>query len=243
MAAVLLSFNASAAVVDLGADGSGFLNGAFFTVSSEHTAGTGVYDPFLTIQNDPWQQGYNSNTDNFNTKREPQWNHEIRFSDLRTTVINGTAYFGFIVDVNEPGGDKANISLDALRIWTSATVQNSTSVNGSGFFNGSLGTLHFDLGAGNSVLYNDQHTGSGTADISIFIPVSNFEGIGMNDFVYMYQRWGNTDASQGGFEETRLAGGIAPIPEMNALFPIIGLVTAVGATHVLRRRKMASLSA
>lgn len=31
---------------------------------------------------------------------------------------------------------------------------------------------------------------------------------------------------------------ITPVPEMSALFPIIGLVAAVGSTHVLRRRRM-----
>jgi len=241
IAAALVGANAGAAVVDL-SNGSGTINGALFTTDFGQPAGTGVFEPFLTIQNDPWEQGYNSSNGNFDTKREPQWNHEIRLSDLRITSVNGTQYFGFVVDVNEPGGNKATISLNALRIWTSPTLQNSTSTNSSGYFNGSLGTLRFDLGAGNTVLYNDKNRGSGQSDIAIYIPVSNFANVGLNDYVYMYQRWGNTDATQGGFEETRIMQGIAPIPEMNALFPIIGLATAVGATHVLRRRKMAKMS-
>ena len=232
-----------AAVVDLGSNGSGSLNGALFEVGSIHPAGTGVFNPFLTIQNSPWEQGYNSGTGNFDTKREPQWNHEIRFSDLQQTTINGTAYFGFAVDVNEPnGGNRAGISLNGLSLWTSATVQNSTSVDANGFFNGSLGTLRYDLGAGNSVLYDDQHRGSGESDINIFIPVSLFAGANANDFVYMFQRWGNTDQTEGGFEETRLIAGITPIPELNALFPIVGLMVAVGSTHILRRRKAAQVA-
>ncbi len=35
---------------------------------------------------------------------------------------------------------------------------------------------------------------------------------------------------------------ITPVPEMNALFPILGLATAVGSTHVLRRRRVKALS-
>jgi hypothetical protein len=195
----------------------------------------------LTIQNSPWEQGYNSSAGNFDTKREPQWNHEIRFSDLQVTTINGLAYFGFSVDVNEPGGSKATISLDGLSVYTSATLQSSTSTNSSGFFNGSLGMLRYDLGA-NQVLYNDQNTGSGGGDINIYIPVSNFAGSNSNDYVYVYQRWGNTDASQGGFEETALIRGLAPVPEMSALFPIVGLLVAVGSTHILRRRRLARVS-
>ncbi len=101
--------------------------------------------------------------------------------------------------------------------------------------------MRYGLG-NNSVIYNHQHSGSGTADINVFVPVSLFAGAQANDLIYMYQRWGNTTSTEGGFEETRLIAGITPVPEMNALFPIVGLVTAVGATHVLRRRKMQQIS-
>ena len=239
-AAALLATNASAAVVDLSKNDSGTANGALFEIGSIHPAGTGVFEPFLTIQGNGTEQGYNSSTGNFDTKREPTWNHEIRFSDLQQTTINGVAYFGFAIDVNEPnGGGRDDISLVGLRLYTSATIQNSTSTNKSGVFDGSLGTLRYDLG-GNEVYYVDQHRGSGESDINVYIPVSLFAGAQPNDYVYMYQRWGNADGStEGGFEETRLLAGITPIPELSSFFPIIGLMVAVGATNMLRRRKLA----
>ena len=233
---------AQAAVLDLDTDGSGTIGGAIFQTNDDHPTGTGVYNPFLTIQNNGWQQGYNSSTGNFDTKREPQWNHEIRFSDLQATTINGIQYFGFSVDINEPNGaNRAEISLDALKIYYSSTLQNSTSTDSSGFFNGSLGTLVYDLGA-NQVLYNDQDSGSGEGDINIYIPVSFFAGAQPSDYIYMYQRWGNTDSTEGGFEETALIRGLTPIPEMSTFFPIIGLLVAVGSTHLLRRRRMARVN-
>ncbi len=239
-AAALLATNATAAVVDLSKNDSGTANGALFEIGSIHPAGTGVFEPFLTIQANGTEQGYNSSTGNFDTKREPVWNHEIRFSDLQQTTINGTAYFGFAIDVNEPnGGGKSDITLTDLRIYTSPTLQNSTSTDRSGEFNGSLGALRYDLGA-NEVYYVDRHRGSGESDINVYIPVSLFAGTQQNDYVYMYQRWGNADAmSEGGFEETRLIAGITPIPELSSFFPIIGLMVAVFATNMLRRRKMA----
>ena len=149
------------------------------------------------------------------------------------------AYFGFAIDVNEPGGNKSDISLIGLSLWTSATIQNSTSTDASGNFNGSLGTLRYDLGD-NIVLYDDKHSGSGESDINVYIPVSFFAGAQGSDYVYMYQQWGNADAmTEGGFEETRLIAGITPIPELSSFFPIVGLMVAVGATNVLRRRKQA----
>ena len=233
---------AQATVLNLGSSGSGTVNGALFQTNADHPTGTGVYDPFLTVQNSPWEQGYNSSTGNFDTKREPVWNHEIQFSDLQVTTINGTAYFGFSVDVNEPGGNKSGISLDALSVYTSSTLQSSTSTNSSGYFNGSLGTLRYSLG-GNQVLYDDQNTGSGGGDINIYIPVSFFAGTQASDYVYLYQRWGNSDASasNGGFEETALIRGLTPVPEMSAFFPIVGLLVAVGSTSILRRRRAAQV--
>jgi hypothetical protein len=162
------------------------------------------------------------------------------------TTINGIGYFGFNVDINEPNSSsQSTISLERLKIYTSATLQNSTSTNGGGQFNGSLGTLRYDLdlGGSNSVLYDDKNSGSGSGDLDIYIPVSLFAGTQANDYVYMYQLWGNADGmTAGGFEETRLISG-TPIPELNALFPIVGLMVAVGSTHVLRRRKQAKLEA
>ncbi len=247
-AAVGLSNIASATVLDLGSNGSGSVNGALFAVNHNRPTGTGVFNPFLTIQANGVEQGYNSNVGNFDTKREPQFNHEIRFSDLQVTTLNGIQYFGFSVDVNEPnGGNQALISLDRLQIFTSSTLQHSTSTDASGFFNGSLGTLRYDLDAGgnNTVLYNDQNSGSGSGDIDIYVPVSYFAGTQANDYIYMYQLWGATPGYEaaGGFEETALIAGMTPVPELNALFPIVGLMVAVGSTHVLRRRRMAKMSA
>ena len=240
LAAAFAASTANAVVVDLNKNNSGTANGGLFEVGSIHPAGTGVFEPFLTIQANGDEQGYNSSTGNFDTKREPTWNHEIRFSDLQQTTINGTAYFGFAIDVNEPnGGGKSDITLTDLRIYTSPTIQNSTSTDRNGDFNGSLGTLRYDLG-NNEVYYVDRHRGSGESDINVYIPVSMFAGSQPNDYVYMYQRWGNADAmSEGGFEETRLIAGITPIPELSSFFPIIGLMVAVFATNVLRRRKLA----
>ncbi len=70
---------ANAVVVDLDKNDSGTANGALFEVGSIHPAGTGVFEPFLTIQANGDEQGYNSSTGNFDTKREPVWNHDIRF--------------------------------------------------------------------------------------------------------------------------------------------------------------------
>ena len=59
--------------------------------------------------------------------------------------------------------------------------------------------------------------------------------------------------SFGSFQFVSVAAGVmdilpvafraTPVPEMNALFPIVGLVAAVSSTHVLRRRRATRLNA
>src|SRR5436190_9459071 len=68
---------------------------AIFTTDFTQPAGTGVFDPFLTIQANGTEQGYNTSAGVFDTKREPQWNHELTVSDLKDsrTTINGVDYF------------------------------------------------------------------------------------------------------------------------------------------------------
>ncbi len=240
---------AKATVVDLTQTNSGSINGALYSISYVQPAGTGIYDPFLTIQANTTEQGYNSATEPFDTKRAPQWNHEIRLSDLQVTTIGGVQYFGFGIDVNEPNaGTLGLISLDAVKIYTSSTLQSGTSTNSSGTFNGSLGTLVYSLDAGgdNWVKYDDQHPGSGTDDIAMFIPVSLFANASSTDYVYMYQQWGNNFntslETQGGFEETRIIAGstFSQIPEVSAFLPLgVVLATGLGFRQYRPRRELA----
>jgi hypothetical protein len=132
--------------------------------------------------------------------------------------------------VNEPGGGKSLISLDQLQLYTSGVGSQTTS-NVS-----SLGTLRYTFGSGDSVILDaSRNHGSGSGDMYAYIPTSDFAGSKTNDFVYLYAHFGNTDASQGGFEEWALVNA-APIPEMNALFPIIGFFAVAFAAQHLRRR-------
>ena len=155
--------------------------------------------------------------------------------------MNGTVYFKILVDLNEPNGAKSTISLENLQFYSSATGS-ATTTNIS-----SLGTLRYSLdttGGDNQVLFDAaRNNGSGSGDAFFYIPASAFAGTNANDFIYMYASMGASDeTTAGGFEEFTLVRNLTPVPEMSALFPIVGLLVAVGSTHVLRRRRMARIS-
>lgn len=217
---------------------------AIFTTDFTKTSGTGVFDPFLTIQANGTEEGYNTSAGVFDTKREPVWNHELTVGDLQQTrtAINGIDYFSFTLDINEPNaGTKSLISLDALQIYASNKVgQHTRNLS-------QLGTKVFDLDlpTDNYVLYDDANSGSGEADIAFFIPVSAFAGLSDSTIIYMYQHFGSyfsSDAvTQGGFEETRLAVNIKPdirlVPEPSAVLPLAGVLGfALTGRRFLRRR-------
>lgn len=222
-------------------------DGSIFQINDpQSSTGTGVIGPFLRLQANGSEQGYNSsNNANFDTKTGI-WTHDLQIGDLKA-ALNNPNYVSFLVDVNQTNSNP-NISLDRLQIWASPTqISSSQSINttdSNGNFNGSLGTLLWTLdnpawtgNTDNSILYTDGMSGSGSGDIRFFVPASIFYGLPTAEYIYMYQQWGTTSGYQtnGGFEETYSIGQYV-IPEASSLIPL-GLVMAFGiGLHCLRRR-------
>jgi len=238
---------AQASVVDLINNDQGSITNqygtAIFQFTQPQPTGTGVIDPFLRVQASPTEQGYNTSGGTpFDDKGGP-WTHDIQFSDLQSTTVSigGTAYFKILVDLNEPNGAKSTISLENIQFYTSGTGSQTTTGLSS------LGTLRYSMdtaGGDNQVLFDaGRNHGSGSGDAFLYIPASAFAGTNPNDFVYMYVNFGSADVTTaGGFEEFTLVRNLAPVPEMSALFPIVGLLVAVGSTTILRRRRMARVN-
>jgi hypothetical protein len=241
---------AQATVVDLINNDSGTITNQYGTAIFEFTqpqpTGTGYIDPFLRVQASPTEQGYNTSGATPSSPFDDKagiWTHDIQFSDLQSTTVtvNGTSYFKILVDLNEPNGAKSTISLENIQFYTSATGSKTTEDLSQ------LGTLRYSLdtaGGDNTVTFDAaRNHGSGSGDAFLYIPTSAFAGTNANDFVYMYVNFGNADmTTAGGFEEFTLVRNLAPVPEMSALFPIVGLLVAVGSTSILRRRRMSKVN-
>src|SRR5438874_6569718 len=214
-----------------------------FQFTQPQPTGTGYIDPFLRVKANGTEQGYNTSGGTPLDDKCGPWTHDIHFSDLQGTAVtkNGTLYYVVMVDLNEPNGAKSTISLENLQFYTSANGS-ATTTNVS-----SLGPLRYSMHTScgdNQVLFDAaRNNGSGSGDAFFYIPASAFAGTNANDFVYMYVNFGAADTTTaGGFEEFTLVRNLAPVPEMSALFPIVGLLVAVGSTHILRRRRMSRVN-
>ena len=254
LAALLLTLvmnsRAAADTLDLTTAGSsGFVGGAFFQQTSPQPTGTGVIQPFLRLQNNGVEQGYNTSARpieaGYNSKTDPNFTRDLLLSSVPVVNINGTAYRQFLLDINESNGQNRELlSLDRLQIFQSPNGNISQYAN--------LGTKIYDLdGTGNNaVLLNyDLNHGSGSGDMFANIPDALFDP--SLPYVNLYSLFGNTMGADGtsdaGFEEwATLGGNTPPVNEVPApatlLFAALGCgVGMVGYTirSVRKHRKSA----
>jgi hypothetical protein len=279
IAAATTCFGAQATTIDLTASGNfGTLNGATYRQVITQPAGSGVIDSFVRIQtNDGIEQGYNTTVNGvYDNNSSDTFNHEITVGQVGFIDLNGGDEGGevmrFLLDINQANStrndNKSRLNLDEVQIYLSRTANQFIEPTlGQGDtipFADSTLLYQMDVG-GNHVVTLDGllHSGSGTGDMYLDIPLAMFMtafgtgGYNTTDeqngaFIYLYSRFG-TDPNENtsGFEEWAAIRGTAiqppcdptvedcggpptDIPEPGSLALLgVGLVAA----GYLRRRK------
>lgn len=214
---------ASATLVDLAANESGTATPALGPITTferydpDPATGTGVFQPFVRIQGNGVEKGYNTDgAVEFETK-SGLWTHSIKLEDIY--VSEGS--LEFLLDINQyQGGEGEFLSLDVMEIYLSASPNLD-------YYSSGLGTLIYDLGDNwvkmNNTLFKP---GSGTGDVRVLIPQN--PAWNTDFYLYLYSEFGGNEgfSANSGFEEW----GTVPEP---ATICLLGL----GALALFRIRK------
>lgn len=220
-------------VVDLtgGSGASGFVNGALFQFDPIQSAGTGVFQPFVRIQMNGTEEGYNTSGRPLPfDEKGSGWTRDLQLSELLVVTLGQTQYYAFSLDINESNADVNQLlSLDEVKIFTSSVAgQTSTDLNSLGTIRYRLDSLSGTPNSDHRVVMNAANThGSGQSDMTMLVPISGFAGASPDDYVVLYSQFGLNNRSTAGFEEWSAA-----VPE-----PGTAGLALLGAAAFLGRRR------
>jgi len=228
---------------------------------SPQSTGTGVIDPFLRIQQNNTEQGYNTDLAVSLDAKAGIWTHALHLNDIPKVTLDGVVYRQFLLDLNEDkGSDHEFISLNQIQIFQSATDRNNSGLTAAGAdtapliaFAGEAERFRLndatDTGADRQEIKLNflLNPGSGAGDMFLYVRDDAF--IQTNSFVIFYSQFGSppgaNDTSDGFEEWAVLRGPTNPfVPEPATIVSLVcGLPFGLVALRRRLRRQPANLAA
>jgi len=195
-----------------GAIGSDPNQSAYFFQNNTVGTGTGVIDPFLTVDQSqtPGIYGYNNDQatpDNPYATFGGDRTHLIQLTAIPVASLNGVDYREFLLDANQLNSDPA-ISLVSLQLYTSDTQRTDLADIRAN------GTLVYDLdatgggGDGTVTIHTDLQQGSGNSDAFFYIKNSLFTS--GDPYVYLYAQFSNNNDGFEEFSVSKTGGPLGP---------------------------------
>jgi len=209
-------------------NGTATIGGGFVVTNTQiQPTGTGVIDPFLTIQQNGHERGYNTDGAlNLDQKRSGGgFTRSLQLNEIPIVMIGGVAYREFGLDVNQQANGP--ISLNQVQIFQTSsqlpgsgfTLTEATQGTGANQVGGNDALIQFgslnpifqmnnlqntlgNLSTNNEVQIDSGH-GSGSGDMFYYVRDSLF-GANANDYITLFSQFGQPNGtydSNAGFEE------------------------------------------
>jgi hypothetical protein len=238
--------------------GTGVIGGTFLVDQIDaQSTGTGVIQPFLRIQGNGNEMGYNTDANPEYDAKAGTWTHALQLSAVPIVTINTVDYRQFLLDINQnSGGTNEFLSLNQIQIFQSA---GDVGINSESFINqaaagGAPPLIQFS-NATERFRMNDPvdpnteirlnyalNPGSGGGDMFLYVRNDAFLQ-SPTSFITLFSHFGTPpgDAdSNDGFEEWAVIGTstTTPIPEPTSLAL---LATLVGGVSLLARKRRFAL--
>lgn len=220
----------------------GFINGAVFQRSNPGS-GSGQFRALFRMSDDndadKTEHGYNRGG-TMDSQTPNGFDPLLKVQDLVETTDGG--FYTFALDANESNGGGNNyLSIDMFSIYVGGVTDPGTLPTTEANL-GQLGTRVYTFSTNDTVLIDAGVSGSGAADLFVFVPKSLFTGFGPTSYVYVFASHGGYSApgfdTASGFEEWASIKTVLPtyVPEPGSF----GLAALSGILALTVRRRRSS---